>query len=132
MTVDLYALDASSVEEAQAIVDLFEDRERYDKPFTAKLTSFIDGLLVHFPDAETDPDGPWSNDPRQSSMVDGRCCEMNMRASLADDLYEYILTSCKGRDLYVYEDGQIIRPDTDRAAEPAPTKRRWWQRRPPD
>ena len=58
-------------------------------------------------------------------MVDGRCCEMNMRASLADDLYEYILTSCKGRDLYVYEDGQIIRPDTDRAAEPAPTKRRW-------
>ena len=69
---DVYALDASSVEEAHAIVDLFEDRERYDKPFTAKLTSFIDGLLVHFPDAETDPDGPGRTirDSRRWSTAD--------------------------------------------------------------
>ena len=65
-------------------------------------------------------------------MADGRCCEMVMSASLADDLYEYIFASCKARGLYVYEDGRIIGPDIETATELPPTERRWWKHPSPD
>ena len=53
----------------QAIVDLFEDRERYDKPFTAKLTSFIDASWFTSP---TRKQTLTVQVERSETVVDGR------------------------------------------------------------
>ena len=88
MSFDLYVFDLGDIpDDEEAIGDLLEDDSRWGAPFTDRLGQFVAEMERRYPELDDRPnDSPWASWPLTDSMVEGRCCGLNMVWSAAEQM----------------------------------------------
>jgi hypothetical protein len=130
MSFDLYVFDLGDVpDDEEAIGDLLEDDSRWGAPFTDRLAQFVAEMQRRYPGLDDHPnDSPWASWPLTDSMVEGRCCGLNIVWSAAERMSSEVAAACHRHGLTLYDPqaGVVHRP-RDSGASPTRAKR-WWRR----
>jgi hypothetical protein len=130
MSFDLYVFDLGDVpDDEEAIGDLLEDDSRWGAPLTDRLAQFVAEMERRYPGLEDrSNDSPWASWPLTDSMVEGRCCGLNIVSSAAEQMSSEVVAACQRHGLTLYDPqaGVVHRPP-DSGASPTRAKR-WWRR----